>query len=200
MSRKDKNQNETQEPWEQPIYDTDSETNYSRTSQRKSKNGTKSFLIALVVMLALIVSVPVGAFFWLTNSGGGKADSAQTSKTTETSTKESESSSEESSTEESSSTMESSSTVESSSAAENNQVADGTEQNQTQNEVQGGTQQNTQDQAQQQTGESYTTVGDGEGPNQVAARAGISVEELGQLNGFDPYTTMLHPGQSLRVK
>lgn len=198
MSRKDKNQNETQEPWEQPIYDADSETNYSRTSQRKSKNGTKTFLIALVLMLALIVAIPVGAFFWVTNSGSGKAESAQTSKTTETSTKESESSTEESSTEESSSTMESSSTVESSSSEEQNQVDGGTDVNQ--NEVQGGTQQNTQDQAQQQTGESYMTVADGEGPNQIAARAGISVEQLCQLNGFDPYTTMLHPGQSLRVK
>lgn len=48
--------------------------------------------------------------------------------------------------------------------------------------------------------EEYTTVQSGEGPPQVAARVGISVEELYELNGIDPNNFMLYPGDTLRVK
>lgn len=48
--------------------------------------------------------------------------------------------------------------------------------------------------------EEYTTVQTGEGPPQVAARVGISVEELYELNGIDPNNFMLYPGDTLRVK
>ena len=48
MSRKDRHQstenNETQEPWEQPIYDTDDEVS-SRSSQRQQKKYIISFAI-----------------------------------------------------------------------------------------------------------------------------------------------------------
>lgn len=40
----------------------------------------------------------------------------------------------------------------------------------------------------------------GEGPEQVAARTGISVETLYQLNGIDPNNYMLYPGDTLRIK
>lgn len=49
-------------------------------------------------------------------------------------------------------------------------------------------------------GEEYTTLQEGEGPNQVAARVGISVDQLFELNGMDPNNYMLYPGQQLRVK
>lgn len=63
-------------------------------------------------------------------------------------------------------------------------------------------QENTQtDQGQGATGtEEYTTVQAGEGPEQVAARTGISVETLYQLNGIDPNNYMLYPGDTLRIK
>ncbi len=39
----------------------------------------------------------------------------------------------------------------------------------------------------------------GEGPEQVAARTGISVETLYQLNGIDPNNYMLYPGDTLEL-
>lgn len=53
---------------------------------------------------------------------------------------------------------------------------------------------------QSQPVEEYTTVQEGEGPPQIAARVGISVETLYELNGIDPNNYMLYPGDTLRVK
>ena len=47
---------------------------------------------------------------------------------------------------------------------------------------------------------STTVVQAGEGPKQVAERAGITIDQLFQLNGMDPNNYMLYPGQELRVK
>lgn len=48
--------------------------------------------------------------------------------------------------------------------------------------------------------EEYTTVQAGEGPPEIAARVGISVETLYQLNGMDPNNYMIYPGDTLRIK
>ncbi len=48
--------------------------------------------------------------------------------------------------------------------------------------------------------EEYTTVQSGEGLDQIAARVGISVEKLYELNGIDPNNFMLYPGDTLRIK
>lgn len=48
--------------------------------------------------------------------------------------------------------------------------------------------------------EEYTTVQKGEGIDQIAARVGISVDQLLALNGMDPNNFMLYPGDTLRVK
>lgn len=48
--------------------------------------------------------------------------------------------------------------------------------------------------------EQYITVQNGEGPPQVAARAGISVDQLYQLNGIDPNNFLFNPGMQLRIK
>ncbi|WP_240078068.1 LysM peptidoglycan-binding domain-containing protein [Enterococcus gallinarum] len=53
---------------------------------------------------------------------------------------------------------------------------------------------------QDQPVEEYTTVQKGEGPPDIAARVGISVEKLYELNGIDPNNFMLYPGDTLRVK
>lgn len=51
-----------------------------------------------------------------------------------------------------------------------------------------------------QSVEEYTTVQAGEGPPEIAARVGISVETLYELNGIDPNNYMLYPGDTLRVE
>lgn len=45
-----------------------------------------------------------------------------------------------------------------------------------------------------------TTVQAGESPKQVAERAGITTDQLFELNGIDPNNYMLYPGQELRIK
>ncbi|MFZ4908210.1 LysM peptidoglycan-binding domain-containing protein [Enterococcus thailandicus] len=45
-----------------------------------------------------------------------------------------------------------------------------------------------------------TIVQVGEGPKQIAERAGITVDQLFQLNGMDPNNYMMYPGQELRIK
>lgn len=46
----------------------------------------------------------------------------------------------------------------------------------------------------------YTIAQSGEGPNQIAARVGISVDTLFALNGMDPNNYMLYPGMQLRIR
>lgn len=46
----------------------------------------------------------------------------------------------------------------------------------------------------------YIEVLAGEGPNNVAARAGISVDELYRLNGMTADNFFLTPGQQLRIR
>lgn len=227
MSKKDDFQNnETQEPWEQPIYDTEGDGLGSRSQQRRSKNGNKVFLISLVVMLAVCILM-LSIFYALLSHDDKRAavpESTTTETTAITSTTES-SSSESSSTAESSST-ETSSTSESSEAeaadngdddtTDNQAGADQGNQNQDNNETANGdgtttnadgsttnadgstTNANGTDQG--QTSGDTTTVLAGEGPNQVAARVGISVETLYQLNGIDPNNFLLVPGQELRIR
>ena len=50
------------------------------------------------------------------------------------------------------------------------------------------------------TSSSTTTVQSGEGPKEVAQRAGISIDQLFELNGIDPNNYFLYPGQELRIK
>ncbi|WP_396206032.1 LysM peptidoglycan-binding domain-containing protein [Enterococcus sp.] len=58
----------------------------------------------------------------------------------------------------------------------------------------------TESSVQPQPVEEYTTVQKGEGIDQIAARVGISVDQLLELNGMDPNNFMLYPGDTLRVK
>lgn len=87
---------------------------------------------------------------------------------------------------------------------EENYYSEYSEERPHQNQAQQDQQQQDQNQNQQdqnnQTGEQYITVLDGEGPNQVAARAGISIDQLYQLNGIDADNFLLYPGQQLRIK
>ncbi|EOM19734.1 hypothetical protein SSQ_02307 [Enterococcus faecium EnGen0193] len=84
MSRKDRHQstenNETQEPWEQPIYDTDDEVS-SRSSQRQQKKGNTLFLSLFLILLVLCIAIPAGAYFWIRNGSSNNATAATSSET-----------------------------------------------------------------------------------------------------------------------
>lgn len=229
MSKRDDLKNDNQEPWEQPIYDTEGEDLGSRTQRRSNKNGNKVFLISLVVLLVLCIGLIMGFWMIVTRDTDRAAVSESTTETTTAISSTKESSTKESSTKESSSessTIESSSssseTVPSSSETEPSsseetpaaddtmQQADGTNNGTTNNDTtnnattNGNTTNNgtTNDQTNQNanTEGDYTLVRDGEGPNQVAARTGVSVDTLFQLNGLDPNNYMLYPGQQLRIR
>ncbi|MCD5028976.1 LysM peptidoglycan-binding domain-containing protein [Enterococcus asini] len=229
MSKRDDLKNDNQEPWEQPIYDTEGEDLGSRTQRRSNKNGNKVFLISLVVLLVLCIGLIMGFWMIVTRDTDRAAVSESTTETTTAISSTKESSTKESSTKESSSessTVESSSssseTVPSSSETEPSsseetpaaddamQQADGTNNGTTNNDTtnnattNGDTTNNgtTNDQTTQNanTEGDYTLVRDGEGPNQVAARTGVSVDTLFQLNGLDPNNYMLYPGQQLRIR
>ncbi|MEO1781011.1 hypothetical protein BAU18_000589 [Enterococcus diestrammenae] len=51
-----------------------------------------------------------------------------------------------------------------------------------------------------QTSGDTTTVLAGEGLNQIAARVGVSIDTLYELNGIDPNNFLLVPGQELRIR
>ena len=147
------------------------------------------------------MAIPVGAGIWVLNHNNDAPTTASSSSTVESTTESSttESSTTESTSETSSSTSESSSSSSSSSSAPASTTPSSSEPAQQENNA---GQENTQtDQGQGATGtEEYTTVQAGEGPEQVAARTGISVETLYQLNGIDPNNYMLYPGDTLRIK
>lgn len=229
MSKRDDLKNDNQEPWEQPIYDTEGEDLGSRTQRRSNKNGNKVFLISLVVLLVLCIGLIMGFWMIVTRDTDRAAVSESTTETTTAISSTKESSTKESSTKESSSessTVESSSssseTVPSSSETEPSsseetpaaddtmQQADGTNNGTTNNDTtnnatnngnttNNGTTNNQTNQDANTEGD-YTLVRDGEGPNQVAARTGVSVDTLFQLNGLDPNNYMLYPGQQLRIR
>lgn len=46
----------------------------------------------------------------------------------------------------------------------------------------------------------YTLVQSGEGPNQIAARTGVSVDTIFALNGLDPNNYMMYPGMQIRIR
>lgn len=199
MSKKDKNR-DVQEPWEQPIYETETEENYSR-SGRRQKRGNSAFLTVVLVLLFLIIAVPTVAGFWIMNRDN-KPETAQTSSSTVESTISSTTKESTTSSETQSTSSSSSSSVESSeSTAPSETVPSSTTEEVPQSETpQAETPEVPTETPQDEQGAVYETVYEGEGPQQVAARAGISLEELFRLNGLDMNNYDLHPGDQLRVK
>ena len=211
MSRKDRHQstenNETQEPWEQPIYDTDDEVS-SRISQRQQKKGNTLFLSLFLILLVLCIAIPAGAYFWIRNGSSNNATAATSSETSTSVVESSTSTTKEESTE--------TSTVESSTIAEESTVSQDTGVT-SESSIAAETTPTSSSEATYQAGDSSsnaaettpsssaaagstTTVQAGEGPKQVAERAGITTDQLFELNGLDPNNFMLYPGQELRIK
>ena len=208
MSRKDRHHssenNETQEPWEQPIYDTEDEVS-SRSSQRQQKKGNTLFLSLFLVLLGLCIAIPAGAYFWIRN-GSSNASSAS-STTTTSSVVESTTSSEVSSTKESSTEPESTTQTESvvASTPQSTTVPEETTPSTTSTYQQETQPTSTVEEATTPSSSaaadgSTVTVQPGDGPKQVAERAGITIDQLFALNGLDPNNYMIYPGQPLKVK
>ncbi|MBO0472707.1 hypothetical protein IGL98_001776 [Enterococcus sp. DIV0840] len=179
MSKKDKKKpSGAREPWEQSIYDTDKNTGGSRSEKRQQKKGNTVFLTILVILLLLIIALPVGTYLYVMRdkpNDNKQASQPSSSVVVQSSTKNS-------------STQSSSS--------------NGAQEPSPSSEAVAGESSAPQDTTPTSTAEEaavYTEVLNGEGPNQVASRNGITTDELLQLNGLS-LNSVLQPGQSLRVK
>lgn len=173
MSKKDKKKpSGAREPWEQSIYDTDKNTGGSRSEKRQQKKGNTVFLTILVILLLLIITLPVGTYLYVMRdkpNDNKEASKPSSSVVVQSSTKNS--------------------STQPSTSVSSETVTNG----------QSSVSQETTPTSEVAEAEVYTEVLNGEGPNQVATRNGISTEELLQLNGLGA-DAMLQPGQSLRIK
>ena len=83
LSRKDRYNDTNNEPWDQHIYESDSEEEtYSRSQSRRSGGGNKGggntkFLTILVALLLALILIPAGAFFWITRDNDKPAASPE---------------------------------------------------------------------------------------------------------------------------
>lgn len=217
LSRKDRYNDTNNEPWDQHIYESDSEEEtYSRSQSRLSGGGNKGggntkFLTILVALLLALILIPAGAFFWITRDNDKPAASPES--TTQVSKV---SSTEKSSTEESSTEESTSSTDSEANQQEQQQAADQQAQQQAAAESQAAAEAQAQAEASrsaaaaQQTTPSSSTTNDanaqygtvqaGEGPQQIAGRYGLSVDEFLRLNGMDRSNFYFDPGQQVRIK
>ncbi|MHC5269694.1 SAG1386/EF1546 family surface-associated protein [Enterococcus sp. LJL98] len=191
--QKDMQNNEANEPWEQPIYDTEGEETLSRSQKRHTKKSNTAFLTTVLILIFLIVAIPISVGAWGLYQKNKPSKPQPTPETTIQSTIESSSTVEsttESSTEASSTTTSSTQAVVDSSSEAVTPPVQAPEETPKQ-----------PDENQNQTeGAEYIEVLAGEGPNAVAARAGISVDELYRLNGMSADNFHLSPGQQLKIR
>ncbi|EOT47994.1 MULTISPECIES: SAG1386/EF1546 family surface-associated protein [Enterococcus] len=194
MNKRSNRSDEQKEPWEQPIYEEETQENASRSNQYHQKRGNTLFLSIVLFLLFLCVAIPTVVGIWVhqqkteaaslvssSSSEVAKASSSTTT-TTKTSSTETESTS---STEMTSETVGETQTEETlPSSDESSQVSVPEETTPSSSAVAGET----------------IEVLSGEGPNQIAARAGISVEKLLQLNGMSMDNFFFAPGQQVRIK
>jgi len=187
VSKKDKKKpSGAREPWEQSIYETDKNAGGSRSEKRQQKKGNTVFLTILVILLLLIIALPVGTYLYVMRdkpNDNKNASQPSSSVVVQSSTKNS-------------TTQPSSSSADASQEqpASSSDVTNGDGQNSSSSNVpQESTPQSVAEEPE------YTEVLNGEGFQQVAARNGISIEQLEQLNGRSRNET-LFPGDKLRVK
>lgn len=169
--------NKTPEPWEQSIYDTEYETNTSRTQQRSKKRGNTVFLTLLLIMLVLIIAIPAIVWVMIINGDDKPAQTAPSSTVSSSTISSSTSESSSESSESSSSSEESQEPEPEVDTPESAPVVDTPQQNEAE----------------------YATVNNGEGPYTFANRHGISLQTLYELNGINENST-LQPGESLRIR
>jgi len=191
VSKKD---SKGQEPWEQPIYDTEYESATSRSEKRgkKQSKGTGFFMPALIVLILAIIIVPMTYFYIRTNSNAlnNPKDEPKTvvknSSTEESTTESTKTSSTESSTAETA--------VEESKPAE--QPAEQPEEQQEEQPAEN--QNNQQPENNQQAAGSTHTVQQGDNLYRIANANGLSVDQLKSMNGLS--SNELSVGQVLKVK
>ena len=203
MSRKKKrngNQEETNELWEQPIYDTEGEETYSRSQKRNKKKSNTAILTSVVILIFLIVAIPISAGVWALYTKNNPEATSKTTETTMSSTVDSSSFSSESSTVESSSLETSETSTESTTVESQEVVVPPVDKPETEVTPTPETPTDAETEQNQATEGDYIEVLAGEGPNAVAARAGISVDELYRLNNMTPDNYFLSPGQQLRIR
>lgn len=187
MSKRGKNnQKKVQEPWEQSIYEPDQNGRASRLEKRQQKKGNTFFLTILVILLLLIITLPIGTYFWATRDN--KPDTSKN--VTQSSSVVSSSSAEAKSTSE---------TETSAPEASETETEQATNQRTEESQTSVSSSERVQDSQEDGTGTS-TTVQNGEGPQQVAERNGLTIEQLLQLNPTMNSNTMLYPGDKLRIK
>ncbi len=198
----------TQEPWEQPIYETEAGENSSRSEQHRQKRGNSAFLTIVLILLFLIIAIPTIAGFWVMNRGNEPEPEAATEQTSTVATSSTastdaaevavaESSSSEAEVIVSSESLPTDSSdavaVEPASSAPAVEIPASSEELVGQSEPAEETTQN-------QGGEGVVVVQENDGPQQIADRAGISVEELFRLNGMSADDYMFHPGDQLKTR
>lgn len=193
MNKRSNRSDEQKEPWEQPIYEEETQENASRSNQYHQKRGNTLFLSIVLFLLFLCVAIPTVVGIWVhqqkteaaslvSSSSSEVAKASSSTTTTKTSSTETESTS---STEMTSETVGETQTEETlPSSDESSQVSVPEETTPSSSAVAGET----------------IEVLSGEGPNQIAARAGISVEKLLQLNGMSMDNFFFAPGQQVRIK
>ena len=216
LSRKDRYNDTNNEPWDQHIYESDSEEEtYSRSQSRRSGGGNKGggntkFLTILVALLLALILIPAGAFSWITR--GNDIPAASPESTTQVSKVSSteKSSTEESSTEESTATTDSEVNQQEQQQAADQQAQQAAAESQAAAQSQAAEASRSAAAAAQQTTPSsdttndpnaqYGTVQSGEGPQQIAGRYGLSVDDFLRLNGMDRSNFYFDPGQQVRIK
>lgn len=190
VNKRSNRSDEQKEPWEQPIYEEETQENASRSTQYKQKRGNTLFLSIVLFLLFLCVAIPTVVGIWVhqqkteaaslvssSSSEVAKASSSTTKTTTSTTVSET------------------SETVSSSETVEESQSEEPASSSSASSEV-----------VEETTSSSSTVSGEtievlsGEGPNQIAARAGISVEKLLELNGMTLDNFFFAPGQQVRIK
>lgn len=183
--RSEQEEHDKNEPWDQPIYEPDSSESYSRSSQHRQKRGNNLFLSVVLFILFLCVALPTIAGIWVfqqKNHAASAISTTETSQTKTTKSSESATSSSESSSETTDLSTTESSVADSSSTTSSSVNEDSS--SSSSSEANGDT----------------ITVLAGEGPNQIAARAGITVDKLLELNGMTLDNYFFSPGQQVKIK
>ncbi|MBW1605547.1 SAG1386/EF1546 family surface-associated protein [Lactobacillus sp. Sy-1] len=186
---KDKNEND-KEPWNQTFDDvTDDEGNLSRTKLRKQNKSNS--LISIILISAIILIAAIALLFGVMKStsgtGNGDSSSVASTKVQSISTSKEKSAKKDSTSKKHSSAASSKSASAKSSSESSSMAKKSSESSKKESSS-----------ASSESGD-YVTVQAGQGLYRVATNAGISEQQLLQLNGLTS-ASQIHPGQKLRVK
>lgn len=209
MSRKNKDELNEQEPWDQPIYEDQHEgddDDFSRTDRRFKEEGKNWYVIILVILLFLIVLVPVSAILYFNMSTKMNEGTKESKIVVESSStiEESKVASSEKETQSTEKTEGSSSTSASSSQSSTSTTSSTfrdveVSPEEAQNNQNVATEQNNDENI--QAAGSSVTFGEGENISvwRIAQNNGVTEEQIYQLN---PGLTSqnIQPGQQIRIK